>query len=183
MQLSVAVRNGRLDAFETVIAASAKLRLLTGTQPANCAAAQTGTQLVEQPLPSDWMAAASGGSKALSGSWTAAAAAAGLAGYGRIVDNAGTACGAQFLVSQPWAQSTAYVLNQQVNSPGGVYRCTTAGTSSGSGTGPSGTGTGITDGTAVWSYVGPTEMVLDNTNIASGQTVTVTQFTLTDGNA
>lgn len=33
-----------------------------------------------------------------------------------------------------------------------VYRCTTAGTSSPAGFGPSGTTTGITDGTAVWEY-------------------------------
>ncbi len=33
-----------------------------------------------------------------------------------------------------------------------VYRCTTAGTSAATGQGPTGTGTGITDGTAVWDY-------------------------------
>lgn len=183
MQFSIPVRNGRLDSIETVIAASAKLRMLTGVMPANCAAAQTGTLLVEQALPSDWMAAASGGSKALAGSWAAAAAAAGLAGYFRVVDTAGTNCGIQGLISQAWAQSTAYLLNQQASNVNGVYRCTTAGTSSGSGTGPTGTGTGITDGTAVWSYVGPVDMVLDNTSINTGQNVTVTQFTITDGNA
>lgn len=182
MQMSVALRNAGLDAYETATGASPKLRLLTGNAPANCAAAQTGTQLGELPLPSDWMAAASAASKALAGSWTAAAAAAGLAGYFRITDNAGTTCHWQGLLSQAWAASTAYVLNQQVNNGGNVYRCTTAGTSAGAG-GPTGTGAGISDGTAVWTYVGPVDMVLDNTNINSGQTVQVTSFTLTAGNA
>lgn len=52
-----------------------------------------------------------------------------------------------------WAPSTAYSLNAvRINDSGKAYVCTTAGTSAGSG-GPTGTGTGITDGTAVWSWV------------------------------
>lgn len=92
VQLSTAVRNALLDAIETATGASAKLRILTGTQPANCAAAQTGTLLAELALPADWMAAAAGGAKALLGTWQATAAAAGTAGHYRIVDNAGTTC-------------------------------------------------------------------------------------------
>jgi hypothetical protein len=92
VQLSIAVRNAMLDAIETSTGASAKLRILTGSQPANCAAAQTGTLLAELALPADWMAAASGGTKALLGTWQATAAAAGTAGHYRIVDNAGTTC-------------------------------------------------------------------------------------------
>jgi hypothetical protein len=53
----------------------------------------------------------------------------------------------------PWAQNTAVGLNVQRAANGNVYIVTTAGTTSNSGTGPSGTGTGITDGTAVWNYV------------------------------
>jgi lysophospholipase L1-like esterase len=52
-----------------------------------------------------------------------------------------------------WASSTAYSLNAvRINDSGKAYVCTTAGTSAASG-GPTGTGTGITDGTAVWSWV------------------------------
>lgn len=40
-----------------------------------------------------------------------------------------------------------------VTAAGTLYLCTTPGGTSGSSTGPSGTGTGITDGTAVWSSV------------------------------
>lgn len=92
VQLSIAVRNALLDAIETATGVSAKLRILTGTQPANCAAAQTGTLLAEIALPADWMSAAASGTKALLGTWQAAASAAGTAGHYRIVDNAGTTC-------------------------------------------------------------------------------------------
>ncbi len=92
LQLSVAARNTFLDSVETTIGTAPKLRILTGAAPANCAAAQTGTLLAEIALPSDWMANAAAGAKALLGSWTVAAAAAGTAGHYRIVDTAGATC-------------------------------------------------------------------------------------------
>ena len=90
LQYSVAVNNARLDAVETATGATAKLRIYTGAAPANCAAAATGTLLVDMTLPADWMAAASSGSKAKAGTWSGTGVAAGTAGYFRIVDNAGT---------------------------------------------------------------------------------------------
>jgi hypothetical protein len=54
-----------------------------------------------------------------------------------------------------WATSTSYTVGQQVIANGNVYQCKTAGTSASTGSGPSGTGTSITDGTAVWQYVSP----------------------------
>lgn len=95
LQYSVAVNNARLDAFESTAGTSAKLRIYTGSVPANCAAAATGTLLVEMALPSDWMAAASAGVKAKAGTWSGTGAAAGTAGYFRIVDTAGTTTHAQ----------------------------------------------------------------------------------------
>jgi hypothetical protein len=95
LQYSVAVNNARLDAFETAAGTSAKLRIYTGSVPANCAAAATGTLLVEMALPSDWMSAASAGVKAKTGTWSGTGAAAGTAGYFRIVDTAGTTAHAQ----------------------------------------------------------------------------------------
>jgi len=52
--------------------------------------------------------------------------------------------------SYNWAASTAYTSGQVVTNGGSLYICTTSGTSASSG-GPTGTGSGITDGTAVWS--------------------------------
>ncbi|PYB71260.1 carbohydrate-binding protein [Rhizobium wuzhouense] len=183
MELSVAVRNAQADAFETTIGTAPKVQIFTGLRPANCATARSGTMLGNITAPSDWMSAASSGAKGLLGTWTDNSAdAAGYAGYFSIMDSAGTTCHLQGIVSEAWATSKAYVVGQQASLNGNVYRCTTAGTSASSG-GPSGTGTGITDGSAVWSYVGPTEMVLDNTNIAAGQAITITSFTYTRGNA
>jgi len=132
LQLGVLARNAMLDAIETAAGASAKLRIYTGAMPANPAAAATGTLLVDMTLPADWMAAASGGTKVLAGTWSASASAAGTAGYYRIVDSAGTTCHEQ----------------------GDI------------------TATG-----------GGGAMTLDNTSIASAQTVSVTSKTLTAPNA
>ena len=96
IQFSVAVRNARLDAIETAAGTSAVLRLRTGAQPSNCAASRTGTVLATMNLPSDWMANASGGSKALSGTWEDSSAdAAGTAGYFEIMDSSVTNCHVQ----------------------------------------------------------------------------------------
>lgn len=93
LQMSTAVRNARLDAIETAIAASAVLKIRTGAVPANCAAADAGTVLATLALPSDWMAAASGGTKAKSGTWQDAAAdAAGTAAHWRLYAADGTTC-------------------------------------------------------------------------------------------
>lgn len=92
VQYSSAVRNAMLDAIETAIGTSPKLRILTGSLPADCAATQTGTVLAELTLPSDFMAAASGGAKVLAGTWQATATATGTAGYYRITDSSGTTC-------------------------------------------------------------------------------------------
>ena len=133
LQYSVAVRNAQLDAVESTTGTAALLRIYSGAAPANCAAAASGTLLAEMTLPSDWMAAASGGSKALSGTWQDASAnATGTAGHFRLLDSGGTTCHAQGTV----------------------------------------TATG-----------GGGDLTLDNTSIASGQSVTITSFTITAGNA
>ena len=132
LQYSTTVRNAKLDAIESTIGASAILQIRSGAAPANCAAADSGTLLASMALPSDWMAAASGGAKAKSGTWQDTSAdAAGTAGHFRIKDSAGTTCHMQGSI----------------------------------------TATG-----------GGGDMTLDNTSIASAQAVTITGFTITDGN-
>jgi hypothetical protein len=133
VQLSTAVRNARLDVIESTISTSAVLRIYTGAQPANCAAANSGTLLAEMALPSDWMAAASGGSKALSGTWNDTSAnGTGTAAHFRIYETTITTCHIQGSV----------------------------------------TATG-----------GGGDLTLDNTSIATAQTVTITSFTLSDANS
>ena len=102
IQLSVTVRNARLDAIETAVGTSAVLKIynLTAGAPADCAAAITGDVLATCSLPSDWMAAASSGSKAKSGTWEDASAdAAGDADFFRLFASDGTTCHMQGTVT------------------------------------------------------------------------------------
>lgn len=100
LQYSVAVRNAQLDALETTIGTSAVLKIRTGAPPASVATADSGTVLATLTLPSDWMAAASSGSKAKSGTWEDASAdAAGTAGHWRLYASDGTTAHAQGTVT------------------------------------------------------------------------------------
>jgi hypothetical protein len=100
LQFSIVVRNARLDALETAISANPVLKIRTGSKPANCNAADTGTVLATMTLPSDWMAVASGGVKEKLGTWQDAEADAnGVAGHFRIYDSTGTTCHLQGSVS------------------------------------------------------------------------------------
>ena len=133
IQLSVTVRNDRLDSFEVSTGTAAKLEIRTGAQPATCATASSGTVLATMTLPTDYLAAASGGTKGILGTWQDASADdTGTAAHFRIFDTAGTTCHMQ-----------------------------------GSVTATSGGG----------------DIELDNTSIAAGQTVTISTFTMTAGNA
>lgn len=133
IQLSTTVRNARLDAIETAIGTSAVLKIRTGAPPADVATADSGTVLATLSLPSDWMAAASSGSKAKSGTWQDASAdATGTAAHFRIYASDGT---------------TAHIQGTVTATGGGG------------------------------------DLTLDNTSIASAQSVTITGFTLTDANS
>jgi len=184
IQYDEATRNARLDSDEVVAGVDPDLVIFHGAaKPATCVTADAGTVLASMQLPTDWQDDAAGGSAAKLGTWEDTAADdTGLARYWRLKSSGGTVRWQGF-VSQAWEQSTPYVLNQQVSNDNGVYICTTAGTSSGSGTGPSGTGTGITDGSAVWSYLGGKSLVLQNVSLATGQPVTVSAFDRTAGGA
>jgi hypothetical protein len=132
LQYSTAVRNAQLDAVETTVSTTAKLSIRTGAAPVDCGTADSGSLLIQLTLPSDWLAAASAGSKAKAGTWSGTATGTGTAAHFRIYDNAGTTCHAQGTV----------------------------------------TATG-----------GGGDMTVDNTSIATDQTVTVNSFTLAAGNA
>lgn len=132
LQLSVGVRNGMLDAIETVIGTSAVLKIRSGSAPADVATADSGTVLSTVSLPSDWMAAASGGTKAKSGTWQDTSA-----------DNTGTAAHFRIYASD----GTTAHLQGTVTATGGGG-----------------------------------DMTVDNTSFASGQSFTVTGFTLTAAN-
>lgn len=88
------VNNARLDAIETSIGTAPNLLIYTGGVPSGGpSAAPTGSLLVSIALPSDWMAAASSGTKAKSGTWSATASGTGTAGYFRITNGSPTDVG------------------------------------------------------------------------------------------
>lgn len=96
VQLSTTVRNARLNSIETTIGASAVVKIFTGSPPANCAAADSGTTLATLSLPSDYFNAASSGSMTKLGTWTVASASnTGTAGYFRMYDSTAATCHVQ----------------------------------------------------------------------------------------
>lgn len=98
LQFSVTVRNARLDAIETTIGTAPTLEIRSGAAPANCAAADSGTVLATMTLPSDWLANAASGSKAIAGTWQDTSAdATGTAAHFRI--KASTTCHIQGTVT------------------------------------------------------------------------------------
>lgn len=100
LQYSVTVRNAKLDAVETAIGTSAVLKIRTGSAPANVATADSGTVLASCTLPSDWMAAASSGTKTKSGTWEDTSAdATGTAAHFRLYASDGTTAHAQGTVT------------------------------------------------------------------------------------
>ncbi len=86
VQLSVEMRTAMCAAIETTVGASPTLELRTGAQPANCAAAASGTLLAVIALPSDWLAAAAAGAVAKAGTWSGSGIAAGNIGHFRIYE-------------------------------------------------------------------------------------------------
>lgn len=93
VQLSVAVRNARLDQIETTVGTAPILTIRSGAAPADCATANSGTVLATLTLPSDWMNAAASGQKTKLGTWQDASADnTGTAAHFRIHDSTGTTC-------------------------------------------------------------------------------------------
>lgn len=95
-KLSTAVRNAELDAIEVAIGTSPVLKIFDngGSIPANCAAADGASAvLATVTLPSDWLAAASGGAKSKSGTWEDTSAdASGTVQHFRIYESTVTTC-------------------------------------------------------------------------------------------
>lgn len=100
LQFSTSLRNAWLDLIESHVGVSAVLKIRIGAAPANVGTADSGTVLASLSLPSDWMAAASGGTKALSGTWEDTSAdAGGTPGHWRLYASDGTTCHLQGTVT------------------------------------------------------------------------------------
>lgn len=118
---------------------------------------------------------------------TVTAAASGTAASARYRNSAaadwktGMPVGLSSAAAPAWAVSTAYIAGDKRTAGANQYNCTTPGTSSASGSGPTGTGSGITDGTVVWAYISPAnaQVQLSSLDITSGQSVQVNSAILT----
>lgn len=128
LQYSVTLQDDQLNEFQSVVGSSGTFLIYTGTVPATCATSASGSLLCTITLPATFMASASAGSVALTGTWSGTASGTGTAGYFRI--NASTTCHLQ--------------------------------------------GSIATSGS---------DLNLNNTSVTSGQTITITGFTVSTGNA
>lgn len=100
MQVSVAIENAMLDAMESTTGVSPVMRIRTGSEPNDCAAARTGTVLATLTLPADWMANAAISMKSLLGTWEDSDPdAIGTAGHFEIMESTLTTCHFQGSVS------------------------------------------------------------------------------------
>lgn len=114
-QYSVAVRNNKLDNIETTIGTAPLLKVFSGAEPANCAAADPAGLLVTITLPSDWMQAAAAGSKAKSvTAWTGTASGTGTAASWRIKDSTDTTCHIQGNTTDMTFDNTSIAATQTV---------------------------------------------------------------------
>lgn len=97
-------------------------------------------------------AAANGNIYQATSAGTSAGAGTGPAGAGAGIVDGTVVWNYVAAAATAWAQSTVYAAGAVVSNGGNYYVATGAGTSSGAGTGPSGTGGAIVDGTVVWAY-------------------------------
>lgn len=124
-QYSSTLRTNQVGQIQATISTAGTLKIFSGAEPANCAAADPTGLLVTINLPATFLTSATGATT-IAGTWSANAAAGGTAQSFRMYDTGGT-CHIQGNVTS--------------------------------------------------------DLVLNNTNIATGQTVTVTSFTVTAGNS
>ena len=197
MQYHSTIYLPRLDLVESVTGVSPLLRIFSGSMPANCAAADSGTLLATLTLPSDWMNAASGTTKTLLGSWTGTAS--GGAGatptHFRLWNSGATVCGVQgtsginvSLTTNAltaansnvlnFASTTGVVVGQVISGTGIVAGSTVLALTGTTVTMSLASTAGVANTTAItFGYELPV-----NGTITSGQTITVSSFTLTAAN-
>jgi hypothetical protein len=90
LSYSTAIRNAQLDQITTAVGTTAKLRIYSGTRPANVAASITGTLLAELTCNATFAPASSGGVLTLNSITSATAVATGTASHFRLWNSAAT---------------------------------------------------------------------------------------------
>lgn len=93
--------------------------------------------------------------------------------FARGYQSNGTTATADFTVGSAWIASNVTAIGQYCTNGGNTYKCTAAGTTAASG-GPTGTGSGIVDGSVTWGYVGAGQLfdvLMGNCNVQVGTAV------------
>lgn len=93
IQYSTTLRTNQLDRINpTLGVAGSVLKILTGSIPANCGTADTGTTLVSMSIGTTPFGSASSGTISKGVTWQASAVGSGTMGYFRVYDSAGGVC-------------------------------------------------------------------------------------------
>lgn len=193
MQFSSTMRDDFLQQFEDTLGTTPKLRLYSGSVPANVAAT-AGTQLLEITLPSDWMTK-TGGVATKSGTWSGTVGTGGDASHYRLLTSGGTAHH-QGSVSQAFSMATNAITaaNSNVLNFADTTGVTTGAAIYGTGV-PTGatvlskTSTtvtmsavstaGVTSGATIYFGDVDGDLWLNNVTLAPSQVVTITAWTMT----
>jgi hypothetical protein len=128
LQYSVAIRDLQLNQVEIGGGTTVALEIRTGTPPATCATASSGSILATINLPADWMAAASSGSKGiLGGPWTDASADnTGTAGHFRLYTSQATKDGTTCFLQGTYGTSGTDMIGDSVSFTAGQSFSVTA---------------------------------------------------------
>ena len=88
-QFGVTLRNNQVGQIQTTVGGSGTLKIFSGAEPANCAAADPSGLLATITLPATFLTS-SGGVTTIAGTWSVAASGTGTAASFRIYDGSAT---------------------------------------------------------------------------------------------
>lgn len=196
-QWSDTFRNALVALIESTLGTAPKCELRTGAAPANLAAGDSGTLLCTCTAASDWLAAPSGGTAAMIGTFSGTVGTTGIAAHYRLKTSGGTSHG-QGNISAAFGLATTAATSANGNVL--TFADTTAVS-----VGQSVSGTGVPDGATVLSktsttvtlsavstagvgsgvsiYFGDTsgKLWLPSTSLTAGQTVTLSRSFIAPG--
>src|SRR5262249_4699209 len=113
-QKSVALRNAEINQIQATVGSAGIVKLFSGAEPANCAAADPAGLLCTINLPATFLGSASNGQVVKQGTWSAPASAGGTIASWRMYDS-GLTCHMQGDASVDMTFDNATIsLNQQV---------------------------------------------------------------------
>jgi hypothetical protein len=88
-QYGTTLRNNQVSQIQATIGGSGTLKIFSGAEPANCAAADPAGLLATIVLPATFLTS-SGGVTTIAGTWSVAASSTGTAASFRMYDGSGT---------------------------------------------------------------------------------------------